>query len=203
MFKRKQLSLVFAFSLITAFCATNAGAQTSIGLSLYGAFSGTTAGNGVQQSPSAAAGGLFELRHISNPIMGFEATYAYNRSNQVYRCSGTGCLTVVPTAISANAHSVTADWIPSVHFANLRPFGVLGIGAIFTDPAGSQPFTQTSTEVVYVYGAGLDMTLIPHFGLRLQYRGNLNKAPDISKLYTSIDTFKHTAQPMAGLYFNF
>ena len=198
----KRLSLVFAFSLGLGLCST-AGAQTSVDLSLYGSWSGTTTGNGVQQSPSAAAGGLFELRHISNPILGFEGTYASNRSNQVYRCAGSGCITTAATAISANAHSITADWIPSVHFANLRPFGVLGIGVIFTDPTGNPPATQTSTEAVYVYGAGLDVTMIPHFGLRLQYRGNLNKAPDLSKLYTSTDTFRHTAQPMAGLYFNF
>ena len=202
MFISKRSSLVFAFSLGIALCTT-ARAQTSIGLSLYGSWSGRTTGNGVQVSPSAAAGGLFELRHIRNPIVGFEGTYAYNRSNQVYRCAGTGCLTVVPQAISANAHEVTVDWVPSVHFANLRPFGVLGVGVIFTDPSGNPPATQTSTEAVYVYGAGLDVTLVPHFGLRLQYRGNLNKAPDLSKLYTSVDTFTHTSQPMAGLYINF
>jgi opacity protein-like surface antigen len=199
---RRPSSLAFAFFLIIILSAV-ASAQTGIGLSMYGSWSGTTTGNGVQQSPSVAAGGLFELRHISNPILGYEVTYSYNRSNQVYRCAGTGCITTVPQAISANAHSVTGDWIPSVHFANLRPFGVLGVGVIFTDPSGNPPGTQTSTEAVYVYGAGLDVALVPHFGLRLQYRGNLNKAPDLSKLYTSTDTFKHTAQPMAGLYINF
>ena len=202
MFTSKRSSLAFAISLGIAFCAT-APAQTSIGLSLLGSWSQSTTGNGVHESPSAAAGGLFELRHIRNPILGFEGTYSYNRSNQVFRCAGTGCITTVPQPVSANAHTVTVDWIPSVHFANLRPFGVLGIGGIFTVPAGNAPGTQNSTEVVYVYGAGLDITMVPHFGLRLQYRGNLNKAPDISKLYTSTDTVRHTAQPMAGLYINF
>jgi opacity protein-like surface antigen len=199
---KKPLSLAFALFLGLFFSAA-AVAENSIGLSLYGAFSGTTTGNGVQQSPSAAAGGMFELRHIRNPIFGFEGTYSYNRSNQVYRCSGTGCPTLVPQPIPANAHSFTADWIPSLHFANLRAFGVLGIGALFTSPSGSPPATQNSTQAVYVYGAGLDVTLIPHFGLRLQYRGNLNKAPDLSTLYTSVNAFKHTAQPMAGLYIKF
>jgi len=40
-------------------------------------------------------------------------------------------------------------------------------------------------------------------GLRFQYRGNLYKAPDLSKLYTSIDAFKHSSEPMAGVYINF
>lgn len=45
-------------------------AQTSVGLSLYGAFNGSTSGNNTAQSPSNAAGGMIELRHISNPLVG-------------------------------------------------------------------------------------------------------------------------------------
>jgi outer membrane cobalamin receptor len=52
-----------------------------------------------------------------------------------------------------------------------------------------------------VYGAGLDWGLIPHIGLRFQYRGNLYKAPDLSTLYTSSGAFTHTAEPMIGVYF--
>ena len=42
-------------------------AQTSIALSGYGAFGGATNSNGTEQSPANQAGGIFELRHISNP----------------------------------------------------------------------------------------------------------------------------------------
>ncbi|MGB6157807.1 MAG: hypothetical protein WBH45_05955, partial [Acidobacteriaceae bacterium] len=60
---------------------------------------------------------------------------------------------------------------------------------------------STSAKAVYVYGAGLDWGLIPHIGLRVQYRGNLYQAPDLSKLYSSTDAFTHTAEPMIGIYF--
>jgi hypothetical protein len=36
---------------------------------------------------------------------------------------------------------------------------------------------------------------------RFQYRGNLYKAPDLSKLYTSTGTFTHISEPMIGVYF--
>jgi hypothetical protein len=36
--------------------------------------------------------------------------------------------------------------------------------------------------------------------LRFQYRGNLEKTPDVTELFTSIDKFRHTAQPMVGIY---
>ena len=208
-------------------------AQTSVALSGYGAFGGTTTGNGTQQSPANQAGGMFELRHISNPIFGFEATYSYNRANQTYSsapgdepaaaCPSSGCGSSVET-VRANAHEITADWVPSLGVANFRPFGVLGVGLLLDVPAESQATaysscpacpvgapgtvlttgpTSTSTRAIYVYGAGLDWGLLPHLGLRFQYRGNLYQAPNVTNLFSSTNAFTHTAEPMAGAYFSF
>ncbi len=203
-----KLSLALLFVLAALIC-TAARAQTDVGLSLYGAFSGAQTGNGVQESPSNSAGGLIELRHISNPIMGWEATYSYNRANQAYSVSGYVCPAgnvplcnpPTPAPVSANAHEITGDWVPSIHVANLRPFGVLGVGLLLNEPTGGQSNTTSSKRAVYVYGAGLDWGLLPHIGLRLQYRGNLYKAPNLTTLYTSTGAFTHTAEPMIGLYF--
>ena len=185
-----------------------AAAQTSIALSAYGAFSGTTTGHGTTQSPSNAAGVMFELRHISNPILGFEATYSYNRANEAYsQTSPPSCpinvqCAQIPVSVPANAHEVTLDWTPSLSIANLRPFGVLGVGALFDVPTGGLSNTGTVARAVYVYGAGLDLGILPHIGLRFQYRGNLYKAPDLSTLYSSTGAFTHTSEPMLGIYFN-
>jgi hypothetical protein len=59
-------------------------AQTDVAVSAYGAFNQSTSGNGTVQSPSNQAGFLIEARHIRNPLVGYEATYAYNRANQAY-----------------------------------------------------------------------------------------------------------------------
>lgn len=195
--------LVLAFGL-----TASASAQTDVGVSLYGAFNEKTTGNNTEQSPSNSAGGLIELRHLANPILGFEATYSYNRANQKYSyngppitCPTTGCL--LPASVKADAHELTLDWVPSVHIANLRPFGVLGVGLLLNVPSGSQTSTSTSTKPVYVYGAGLDWGVLPHLGLRFQYRGNLYKAPNLSSLYTSTDVFTRTSEPMIGAYLSF
>ncbi len=210
-------------------------AQTDLAGSVYGAFSGTTTGNGTQQSPANQAGGLIELRHIANPVLGFEATYSFNRANQTYTsqpsaCPAFGC-TISTESVSNNAHEITGDWVPSVHIANLLPFALLGIGVLLDVPASGQATvttttpctglpcgcpvcassstvtttspTQTSTKTVYVYGAGLDWGLLPHIGVRLQYRGNLYSAPNVTKVFSSTSTFTHTAEPMAGVYFRF
>jgi len=198
-----------ALYLVFLLVAVAAHAQTDVAASIYGAFSGTTTGNGVQQSPSNSAGVLLEVRHIAAPLVGYEATYSYNRADQTYSCNNcytnsicpaSGCLG--PVSVPANAHEITAAWIPSIHIANLRPFGVLGIGALLNQPSGSQSgTTQSQTKAVYVYGAGLDWGLLPHIGLRFQYRGNLYQAPDLTTLYSSSQKFVHTAEPMIGVYF--
>lgn len=182
--------------------------KTDVALSLYGAFTPKVSNNGATQSPSNSAGGMFELRHIANPILGFEGTYSFNHADQNYN-SGVGvscpigdpCPPPEDGTVKANAHEVTLDWVPSLHFANVRPFGVLGLGVLLNVPTGGQSNTQTSTKAVYVYGAGLDWGLLPHLGLRLQYRGNLYNAPQVTTLYTSIDKFTQTSEPMIGVYF--
>lgn len=203
------------FVLITALAAVcGAGiaqAQTDVALSLYGAFSGTTNANGTVQSPSNSAGGMIEVRHIRNPLVGYEATYSYNHADQRYASTvstGTCAIGVTPpcpapVSVPANAHEITGDWVASLHIANLRPFALVGVGVLFNQPTGSQSNTTSDTKGVFLYGAGLDWGLIPHLGLRFQYRGNLYKAPNLTQLFTSTDAFTHTSEPMIGAYFRF
>ncbi len=197
--------LLFLTGLSVLGVTAPAFAQTDVALSLYGAFSGRTNGNGTIESPANSAGGIIELRHISNPLVGYEATYSYNRGNETYKpdCGGTTCTALTTQTVKAAAHEVTADWLVSVHAANLRPFVLGGVGVLFNQPDSNQADTDSSTKGVFVYGAGLDWGALPHLGFRFQYRGNLYKAPNLTKLYTSTDRFTHTAQPMIGAYFRF
>jgi opacity protein-like surface antigen len=226
----KRIATIFVLAL-TAFIPALS-AQTSVALSAYGAFSGTTNGNGTAQSPANQAGGLIEVRHITNPIFGFEGTYSFNRANQSYTSNPGGCpafgCTISTESVSNDAHEITGDWVPSIRISNFRPFGVLGIGLLLNVPASghatvtttspcsttacpapapvtttSSSPTGTSTTAVYVYGAGLDWGLLPHLGLRFQYRGNLFQAPNVTKLFSSTNSFTHTAEPMIGAYFRF
>jgi hypothetical protein len=115
---------------------------------------------------------------------------------------------------------VTGDWVVSLKAANLRPFALAGGGLLLNMPSGGtvttttcgtvNPLcsqtttvaaTSTSAAGVFVYGAGLDWELLPHLGLRLQYRGNLYKAPAIANAFSSTNAFTHTAEPVIGIYF--
>jgi opacity protein-like surface antigen len=192
---------------VAALANAAASAQTDVAASLYGAFTGASRGNDTIQSPSNAAGGLIELRHISHPWLGYEGTYALNRANQKYSfaavpasCPSSGC-GVTLNSVSANAHEVTGDWVASLKIGNLRPFVLAGGGILIDAPSSGQASTSTSTKPVFVYGGGVDWRLLPHIGLRLQYRGNLYKAPDLTTVFTSTGAFTHTAEPMIGIFF--
>ncbi|MGB7602477.1 MAG: outer membrane beta-barrel protein [Candidatus Sulfotelmatobacter sp.] len=205
---RRSRWIAFFSLLSLIFLSASARAQTDVALSIYGAFNGSTNGNGIQQSPANSAGGMVELRHISHPLIGYDVTYSYNRDNQSYfgsitnPCPTSEC-TITATSVSANAHELTGDYVVSVKLANLRPFGLAGVGLLLNEPVSGQSNTQSATKPVFVYGAGLDWGLVPHLGLRFQYRGNLYKAPDLTTVYTSTGAFTHSSEPMLGVYFRF
>jgi opacity protein-like surface antigen len=216
-----RLGQIFSFLLAAAVC-TKAHAQTDIALSVYGAFSNSaTPGNSnfFRVSPAASAGGLFEFRHLSNPLLGWEAAYSFHRANEVYdelilgvpvlgplpsSCGNTVCPT--PTyAVSANAQQFTAGWVPSGHVANLRPFALVGVGLLLNRPISGQSGTTNTSQAAFVYGAGLDWGLVPHISLRLQYRGNLYKAPGIVPPNSTSPNIGliHTAEPGIGVSYRF
>src|ERR1700722_7317962 len=110
-FHSSRLALALLLILAATICAA-AHAQTDLALSVYGAFSGTAGpALGIQDTPSNPAGGMIELRHIRNPLVGYEATFSFNRANQVYVGN---CSLCSPVAVSANAHEITGDWLISV-----------------------------------------------------------------------------------------
>jgi opacity protein-like surface antigen len=214
-------TLGLALSIVLAGAAgVAARAQTDVGLNLYGTFSGATNNNNIRENPADAAGVMIEVRHIRNPLIGYEATYSFNRANQEYTYTGfVGCPAPgpcpIPTeAVSANAQEITGDWIISAHARRFRPFALAGAGVLINEainPCVTGPGTecggtgiQNATTGVFVYGAGLDWGLLPHIGLRFQYRGNVYKAPTLTNSFgSSVDAFKHTAEPMIGVYFRF
>lgn len=64
------------------------------------------------------------------------------------------------------------------------------------------PVTLTVVRIMYTYGGGVDVGLLPRTGVRLQYRGNLYKAPDIDEDYGATDKFTQTGEAEVGFYFH-
>lgn len=185
-----SMSLAMAAALSAQAQSLN---NTDVSASFYGAFTGTSEGNGTIQSPSNQAGAMIGVRHVSNPLVGYELTYSFNRANQSYNL----------TSVKAQAHEFVADWVVSFPILSFRPFVLAGVGAIDFHPDGGQAGTSGQLKPVYIYGGGLDWNIIPHFGLRGQFRGNLYHAPDLFAAASSTRAFANTSEPMIGAYFRF
>ncbi len=205
---KKLLPLTLAAMCLSALSAY---AQTSVALSALGSFpsstSSTTQGS---QYPSKQAGLMLELRHISNPLFGYDVSYSFNRANQKYLgpvpfCpAGIGPCTAPSQSVHADAQELTLNWVVSLPILNFRPFLLAGGGFQRFTPAGTQSGpTQSQTKAVLDYGGGVDWTVLPHLGLRFQYRGNVYKAPQLATSFSSPDNFINNAEPMIGAYFSF
>jgi opacity protein-like surface antigen len=183
--------LLFVLTIVLVPLAVTA--QTDVAASVYRSFPGSVAGNGIVESPVNAAGVLLELRHISNPLVGYELNYSFNNADRKYNLQN----------VTAHASQVGADCFVSVPLQNFKPFILAGGGLMFFSPAGNQVGGNSQVKPVFVYGAGVDWTVIPHLGLRFQYRGNLYRAPDLLHGVPSTDKLARDAQPIVGAYFRF
>jgi hypothetical protein len=190
-----------------AICGTTAQAQTDVALSGFATFTSSTSGFGTVQTPHNSVGGLLEVRHIVNPLVGFEFSYSFNPANQSYAPKAGACGFVCgdpPLTVTGDASEVGGNWVFSVKKGSLRPFVLGGAGFMITLPTGNSPYTiNTVVRPVFVYGGGLDWSFLPHLGLRLQVRGNTSKAPNLSNLYTSTTQYTQIYEPMGGVFYRF
>lgn len=188
--------------------ALPAHAQTSVAVSALGSFRQTTGNFVTRQVPSNSPGFMVELRHISNPLMGYDVSYSFRGADQLYESGGPACTgsSCPPGAqpVNATVHELALNWVVSLPVANFRVFALAGGGFQKFSPTSSQAGgTQSQTKGVFDYGAGVDWTLLPHLGLRFQYRGNLYNAPELSTVLPSSGQTTHDAEPMLGAFFRF
>ncbi len=205
----------FVVAAAVALCGATAQAQTDVALSGYRTFTSSSTGSGTQQTPSDSEGGLFEWRHIANPLVGYEFEVTFNPANQSYiatnatppSCYPTGPTGTPPTCqplkVSGKATQFGGIWVVSKKIGNLRPFALGGIGLMITVPGNSPYAVNTVVRPAFIYGGGLDWGFLPHFGLRLQVRGNMTKAPQLSDLFTSTTKYTQIYEPMAGVFYRF
>lgn len=211
------LILASSFIFATLVCAA-AHAQKDVALSVFGAYTNSAKpgnANFDRMNPAAAAGGMLEFRHIYRSWLGWQASYSFRGANEVFDelvySSGCGTGVCPPTigratfTASANAQEFTADWVFTGRIDRVRPFLILGGGLLLTQPDGSEPPASQTVQPVLDYGVGFDWRFARHFGLRLQYRGDLYQAPGI---LPPNNTNPHiglmnTSKPTLGLFYRF
>lgn len=195
----------FAVVVAAALCSATAHAQTDVALSGFATFTSSSTGHGTQQTPENSEGGMFELRHIVNPLVGYEFFYGFNPANQTYTpAASCGLVCGQPTLkVNGKANMFGADWQVSITKGKIRPFVLGGIGLMITIP-GSNPYSVTTVaRPDFIYGAGTDLSVNKHFGVRLQVRGNMTKAPGMSTVYPSTTQYTQIYEPMGGVFYRF
>ncbi len=180
---------------------------------------------GTEQSPANQAGGLFEFRHIKNPLVGYEATYSYNRGDQGFSnfplppCPTSGC-TVSTASIADNAHEVTGDWV--CRFTG-RTCAIRACWwrALLNVPSGGTVTTTTCSSTNPIWQPEHIGCCDPHLCPRCFYlrgwpglgiatahrppvsisRESIQSARDCPMLFPSTNAFTHTSEPVIGILF--
>ncbi len=187
-------------------------AEIDFGVSFYEALNSTSSGSGLVQTPENSPGGLFEVRYIASPLVGFEFAYGFNPAKESFY-SAADCATyhdcytgspayteASPLKLTAYASTVSLNWVFSRQIGSLRPFAVTGLGFFIDSTDPSLYNVNTVVRPAFVVGGGLDWSLRPRWGLRVQYRSTMYSAPNLSTLYPSTGILTSTSEPMAGFY---
>jgi hypothetical protein len=180
--------------------------QWDIGASFYEALTNGTSGHGTQQTPSNGMGGLAEVRHIVNPLFGYELAVSVNLADQAYAPKAGACALACQNpavSLSGKATEVALNYVVSHKVGHLRPFVVGGLGFFISIPGSTPLGNNTSIRGAYIAGGGVDFDLSSHFGVRAQVRDTFYKAPNVSSIYPATGVFTQSLEPMGGFYYRF
>ena len=171
-------------------------------VNVFGQFSGTSNGDGIQDKPTYSVGALASVRQSLHPWLGYEFNYGYTRFAERYKAPTYGI------QVQNNLHEVSGAYLlqgPTIPIIGLQPFGAVGVGALIflpTTTGGQRYSQQTRVPLLYEFGVNYPL-LTSHLGLRLQYRGLLYKTPDFGSAVLTTGVRRQTAEPSVGAYFRF
>ena len=180
--------------------------ETDVGGSIYDAMLSSSTANGITQIPKNGMGGMFEVRHLINPLVGFELSYGFNTASQTIEPAPTNCgyvCNLQPFTDTEKDNVITLDWVFSKQFGRARPFALAGLGWYLAVAGNSIYGVNNVVRPEFVAGGGLDYFLTQHWGVRGQFRGNFFTAPDLSTLYPSSGARTQMYQPSGGFFYAF
>jgi opacity protein-like surface antigen len=196
------LSLALLFSSAAFAQEGSAWSHGEISVQGTGFFTKNSNGNGISQHSTDAGGFLVGYRYHFNRWFAAEANYGYDRDTQQNFTAGG------PFNIQANVHHATAAAVVTLPGSNrINPYVLAGAGALVFDPTNNAgqfvAGALTQAKPAFVYGGGVDFTLVKHVALRAEYRGYVYNRPDFQLASLNSNVTTHTAEPSAGLVFRF
>jgi opacity protein-like surface antigen len=168
-----------------------------------GFFTKDSQGNGLSQHSTDTGGVLVGYRFHFNSWLAADASYGYARNTQESFTFGGA------SNVQTNVHEATGALVVTVprRIFRLNPYVLAGAGALVFDPTGNAGGfvggASRQAKPAFVYGGGVDYLVVRHVSLRLEYRGFVYDRPDFGLAALHSGSTTHTAQPSAGVVFQF
>lgn len=182
-------------------------AQVDIAVSGYATFTTKSiTNNGMTQTSTNSAGGLFEARRIQTPWIGYELAFSFNPDNQTITPVQGSCgfyCGLPEEKLSVKDITVSADWVFSRHYGRFQPFAVAGFGFTVASSGLKGTFLSLPVKPTYIAGGGVDCAVTSNLGLRLQYRENIFTVPHFDPAYPNTTGFTPVGEPTIGVYYRF
>ncbi len=187
--------------LASAVCAGTACAQeiykSEVSVQYFGAFTSGTWYGGVQQTATDSGGVLANYRFFFNPFNGVEFNYGWAPGTQNF------LYFQGPAGVRADTDEVTAAYVFRYPGHRVKPFGLVGGGALVFDPINPVGPETVQARGAFVYGAGLDVDFTDRVFLRAEYHGLVYDSPDFNTFFLGPDRTTHRAEPSIGFGFRF
>ena len=179
--------------------------NVSIGAAAVSSKTSTSSNGTLTLKPTNSAEEFGSVRWRLNHWHGLELNIGHIMNSQEY--------TVAPNIfrVSTGITEFSGDYVLSpIHTAHWEPFLFGGAGALRFSPGttfinglqASFPVKQ-QTGMAFLYGAGTDYNFWKFFGVRLQYRGLIFKAPNFGQPGLATHAKGHLAEPAIGLVIKF
>jgi opacity protein-like surface antigen len=210
MARARTLGLALVGMLLLSASATKAQGRESdwvgrneVSVQGTGFFTKDSQGNGLSQHSTDTGGLLVGYRIHFNSWLAADASYGYARNTEENFTSGGA------SNVQANVHQATGALVVTVPQRpfRLNPYLLAGAGALVFDPTGNSggfvAGASRQAKPAFVYGGGVDYSIVRRVSVRIEYRGFVYDRPDFGLAALHSGSTTHTAQPSAGVVFQF
>jgi opacity protein-like surface antigen len=156
-------------------------------------------GQSLTHKTSNTFGALITFRYTKSPWIGGEFNIGYARYTHNYNRYLAG-------GVQTNSFEYTAGYVahPPHLLLGAQPFLAAGGGLLYFHPTsgGGQGLPSQGAGAFY-YSVGAEKLIVPHIGVRAQFRQLFYLSPDFYQNYLNINQRTYTFEPGAGFYIHF
>ncbi|MDP9161804.1 MAG: porin family protein [Acidobacteriota bacterium] len=205
MSKQFIISILLTGALVLPLTSAAQSSRFDLSAGASAVFSKISSGNGTTDTPTNSLGFVATARHRFSAKHSLAVNYGRTKNSQIY--STPPFFYRIQASVSEYSGAYMFSPVETEKF---EPYLFAGAGALVFHPTNTfidgfqvPVAAARQTEIAFLYGAGVDYRIHSFFGLRLQYRGLIYRAPDFSFPGFLTSARGHLAEPSIGLVFKF